>query len=134
KSRRRSRSGPARRFRPQPKLAFSRRPRVNRERMHGTCELVGKRRINHAVPLDPALSFESSRHNIDPEVRLAARPVAGMTLMQMRLVLDFKAFGKESFAQLVRDSLARVHVEELNLATAFRQWRSGMGGIRNVKT
>ena len=36
-----------------------------------------------AVAFDPALPFEGRRHNIQPEVRLAARPVAGMALMQM---------------------------------------------------
>jgi hypothetical protein len=35
------------------------------------------------MAFDPALSFEHWRHNINPEMRLAARPVAGMTLMQM---------------------------------------------------
>jgi hypothetical protein len=35
------------------------------------------------MALDPALPFEGWRHNINPEMRLAAGPVAGMTLMQM---------------------------------------------------
>ena len=42
-----------------------------------------QRRINHAVAFDPALSFEGIRHNIQSEVRLAARPVAGMAFMKM---------------------------------------------------
>ena len=40
-------------------------------------------RINHAMAFDPALPFEGLRHDIDPEMRLAARPVAGMAFMQM---------------------------------------------------
>ena len=44
---------------------------------------LDKRRIYHAMSLDPALPFEGLRYNIDPEMRLAARPVAGMALMQM---------------------------------------------------
>jgi hypothetical protein len=35
------------------------------------------------MALDPALPFERHRHDIDPEVCLAARPVAGMALMKM---------------------------------------------------
>ena len=47
------------------------------------CEFRRQRRIDHAVAFDPALPFERRRHNINPEMRLAARPVAGMALMQM---------------------------------------------------
>ena len=39
--------------------------------------------IYHAVALDPALPFERLRHNINPEMRLAARPVAGVAFMKM---------------------------------------------------
>jgi len=42
-----------------------------------------QRCINHAVAFDSALPFEGGRYDIDPEVRLAARPVAGMALMKM---------------------------------------------------
>jgi hypothetical protein len=51
--------------------------------MDGACEFRRQRRINHAVAFDPALPFEGFRHNIQPEVRLAARPVAGMAFMKM---------------------------------------------------
>jgi hypothetical protein len=49
----------------------------------GAREFRSQRRVNHAVALDPALPFEGWRHNIDPEMRPAARPVAGVALMQM---------------------------------------------------
>jgi hypothetical protein len=93
------------------------------ERMNGTCELARERRIYHAVALDPALPLEGLRHNIHTEVRLAARPVAGVALMQMGLVLDLEAFRKESFAQLVCDNLPGCHVAALNRSNAFRQCR-----------
>ena len=96
---------------------------MNGQRMHGTGELARERRVYHAMALDPALPLEGLRHNIYTEMRLAARPVAGMALMQMRFVLDLEAFGKESFAQLVCDSLPGCHVAPLNLSTAFRQCR-----------
>ena len=62
---------------------FPGRLRMKRQRVHGTCEFRRQRRINHAVAFDPALPFERPRHNINPEMRPAARPVAGMALMQM---------------------------------------------------
>src|SRR5262249_30389463 len=116
-------SGQARHFNAK-RLGFAGRLRVQRERMHGTREFARKRRIYHAMTFDPALPFEGLRHNIDPKVRLPARPMAGMALMQMRFVLDLEAFGKESFAQLVGDNLPCSHVTALNLASTFRQCRA----------
>jgi hypothetical protein len=92
--------------------------------MHGTGKFTCKRRIYHAVALDPALSFEGLRHDIHTEMRLAPRPVAGVALMQMGLVFHLQAFGKESFAQLVCDSLFGRHEAGLELATGFRQCRA----------
>ena len=63
--------------------AFIRRLGVESERMNRTRQLRGERRINHAMALDAALPFEGVRHNIHPEVRLAAGPVACVPLMQM---------------------------------------------------
>src|ERR1700722_8136621 len=62
---------------------FARRLCLDRQRMHGAGQFPGQCGINHAVAFDPALPLERRRHNIHPEVRLAARPVAGMALMQM---------------------------------------------------
>ena len=91
--------------------------------MHGTGKLTRERRVYHAMTLDPALPLEGLRHNINPEMRLAARPVAGMALMQMGFVLDLEAFRNESFAQLVCDNLPGCHGAALNLSTASRQCR-----------
>jgi hypothetical protein len=82
---------------------------VDRERVHGTSELAVKGGINHAVTFDPALPFEGCRYNINPVVRLTAYPVAGVPLMQMRFVLNFEAFGAESFVQLVCDNISGGH-------------------------
>ena len=62
---------------------FSRRLRLDRERVNASSQFLGQRRINHAVTLEPALPFEGGRHDINPEMCLAARPMAGMALMQM---------------------------------------------------
>jgi hypothetical protein len=61
------------------------------------------------VAFNPALPFEGRRHDIDPEMRLTARPVARMALMQMRFVRDVEAFRQESFTQLVYDSVFGAH-------------------------
>ena len=57
--------------------------RVNGKRMHPIGQFRRERRINHTVALDPALPFEGGRHDMYSEMRLAARPMAGMALMQM---------------------------------------------------
>jgi hypothetical protein len=54
---------------------------MNCKRMHAAGELGGERLINQAMALDPALTFEGLRYNIDAEMRLSARPVSGVTLM-----------------------------------------------------
>ena len=55
------------------------------------------------MAVDPGLPFEGLRYNINPEMRFAARPVACVTFMQMRLIHDIETFGNESFAQLLCD-------------------------------
>ena len=61
------------------------------------------------MAIDPALPFERLRYNINPEMRLAARPVARVTFMQMGLIRDIEAFGRESFAQLFCDVIFNGH-------------------------
>ena len=56
---------------------------MDRQRMHAAGKFRGQRRIYHAMTIDPALPFEGLRYDINAEVRLAARPMAGMALMQM---------------------------------------------------
>ena len=62
---------------------FTGRLRSDRQRMDGAGQFRCQRRIYHAMTLDPALPFEGRSYDIYPEMRLAARPVAGMALMQM---------------------------------------------------
>ena len=63
--------------------AFPRRLRVERQRVHASRQFPGENSINHAVALDSAPPFEGRRHDINPKMRLAARPMAGMAFMQM---------------------------------------------------
>jgi hypothetical protein len=97
------------RFAKLPAGGFSRRLRLDGERVDGALEFRRKRRIYHTMAFDPALPFEGRRYDIDPEMRLAARPVARMALMQMRFVRDVEAFRQESFTQLVYDSVFGAH-------------------------
>ena len=55
--------------------------RVDGEGMHAALQFGVKRRIDHAVALDPALPPERLRHNIHSVMRLPARPVARMPLV-----------------------------------------------------
>ena len=82
RSSRRRRSRPSR----SPRWCFPRRRGVDRERMHAAGKLGRERRVDHAVALEPALSAEGLRHDIDPEMGLAARPVAGMAGVLMGFV------------------------------------------------
>jgi hypothetical protein len=65
------------------------------ERMDGARKLVRKAGIDHAMALDPGLSAEGLRHDIDPEVGFPAWPVTRMALVLMRLVEDAQALGRE---------------------------------------
>ena len=76
---------------------------MNRERMDGAREFRRQQRIYHAMAIESALPFEGFRHDINPEMGLAARPVARVTFMQMGFINDIEAFRSESFAQLLCD-------------------------------
>jgi hypothetical protein len=89
--------------------SFTRRIGVDRERVHAAGKLAGQRRIDHAVALDPGLPLEGIRHDIDPEMRLSAGAVAGMTFMLVGFVDHAQARRRESLGQLLRDQLAGSH-------------------------
>ena len=82
---------------------------MNGKRMDAAFELVGKRRVDHAVAFKPGFSAERLRYNIEAKVRLAARPVAGMPLVQMGLVLDVQALRREGRNQLGRYDVLHSH-------------------------
>jgi len=76
---------------------------MDRERMHTAGKFVRQCRVDHAMPLEPALPAKGFRHDIESEMRLAAGPVPGVALVPMRFILDMKALRCESVAQLFRD-------------------------------
>jgi len=73
---------------------------MNGKRVDATLELVRERRVDHTVAFEPGLSPERLRYNIEAEVRFTARPVAGMSLVQMGFVFDVQALRRESCNKL----------------------------------
>ena len=82
---------------------------MNRERMDAALELVCQRRVDHAVPFETALPRKGGRYNIESEMRLAARPVAGVPLMQTGFVFDMQAFRRKSRNELGRYDVLHSH-------------------------
>ena len=56
------------------------------------------------MPFDAAFPGEGFRDDADPEMRLAARPVAGVTFVKMRLVDHDQAFRMERLCKLFLNS------------------------------
>lgn len=77
--------------------------------MHTARKFARERGIDHPVALDAALSAKRFRYDMDSEMALAARPVAGMTLMAMGFVFDMQAFGIESLEQLFNNEFLSSH-------------------------
>jgi hypothetical protein len=77
--------------------------------MHAGGEFRSQRGIYHAMSVDAALPPEGFRHNIYAEVRFPFGPVTGMAFVLVGLVHHVQAFGRESFNQLSRDYIFRLH-------------------------
>jgi hypothetical protein len=82
---------------------------MNGKRVDAALELVRERRVNHAVAFESGLSPERLCYNIESEVRLAARPVAGMSLVQMRFVFHVQALWREGCNKLGRYDVLHSH-------------------------
>src|SRR5580704_9277361 len=89
--------------------AFPRRLCMNRQCVDTARKLARQRRVDHAVALDPALSAEGFRHDIESEMGFAARPVSGMALMVMGFILDAQALRRKSRRQFCRDNIVHSH-------------------------
>ena len=88
---------------------FLRRLCMNRQRVDAARKLTCQRRVDHAVALDPALTAEGFRHDIESEMGFAARPVSGMALVVMGFILDTQALRRESRGQLCRNNIVHSH-------------------------
>ena len=63
------------------------------EGVDGAGKFLRKHRIHHPVALDPAFAGEGLRDDVDPEMRLALRPVAGVARVKMGFVDDCRLSG-----------------------------------------
>jgi hypothetical protein len=62
------------------------------------------------MAVDPGLSFEGIRHDIDAVMRLPAGPGTGMARVQMRLVLHIEASRREAVGQLLGNDIDGAHI------------------------
>src|SRR5262245_26163284 len=83
---------------------------MNRKRVDAGIQLAGQRVVDHAVTLDAALPLEGIRHDINSEVGLAARPMPGMSCVQVGFIDHVEALRRESPGQLLRNSAAGGHI------------------------
>ena len=100
---------------------FSGRRRMNGKRMHAAPELAGECRVDHAVALKPGLSAERPGYNIKAEVRLAARPMPGVSLVQMGFVFDAQALRRESRNKLSRYNVLHSHCQVRIIQAPWQQ-------------
>jgi hypothetical protein len=96
---------------------------MNGERVHAAGEFPGKRRIYHAMALDPGLTFERVSHNINSEVGLPAFPMSGMAFVLVRFILHLEALGRESLGQLIRDDIGGSHAARVKRRRRAGQWQ-----------
>lgn len=73
--------------------------------MNAAGEFLGEGGVYHAVTFEPGLPLERRRYNIDPEMRLAAGPVPGVTFVMTGFIFDIDADRGKRRLQLVRDDL-----------------------------
>ena len=73
--------------------------------MEAACEGGGQGFVHQPMPLDPTLAGEGVRYDIDPEMRLPARPRTGVARMEVGLVHDVdrsrREFAPQSFVDPV---------------------------------
>jgi hypothetical protein len=84
---------------------------MNGKRMNAALELVGECGVDHAVAFKPGLSAERLRYNIKTEVRLTARPMPGMSFMQMGFVFDVQALRRERRNKLSSYNVLHSHCQ-----------------------
>ena len=103
-------------------LTFPRRAGVDRKRMDAAGKLARKCLVDHAVTLDPALSAERLRHDMNPEVGLPAWPVAGVALVLMRFIHNIEALRRKRSRELFGNEGLNLH------GTDLCEGRAGVNG------
>lgn len=72
---------------------------MDREGMNRPGQFLGKRGIHQPMAFDPAFAGKSGRYDMNPEMTLPTRSVAGMPGMEMRLVDHRQALRLECLFQ-----------------------------------
>lgn len=82
---------------------------MDRECMDAGLQFGSKRRIDHAMARESALSAEGFRHDIDSEMGFAALPMSGVTSVAVGLILDLEAERRERLGELLRNGCPDTH-------------------------
>ena len=64
---------------------------MDRKGVNAVLQFGRERPIDHAMALDPGLPAEGFRHDMNPEMRLPARPVARVPLVLVRFIDNAQA-------------------------------------------
>jgi hypothetical protein len=105
---------------------------MNGERVNAAGEFPRQGFVDHAVTLEPGLTFEGVRYDIDPEMGLPARPVSGVARVLMGFINHVEALRLESPGQLLCDEIGGSHAARLKDGQRAGQWPLG-GGIAAVR-
>ena len=95
------------------RAAFARRRGVDGKGVDAGCELTGKYRVDHAVALQPALSAEGLRHDMNAKMGLPARPMPGVPRVLVGFVDHVEGLRRESLGQLLCDEIGGPHAARL---------------------
>ena len=66
---------------------------MNGERVYSAGKLARERFVDHSMTIEPALSFEGFRYDIQFVVSFAAGPMARVPGMEVRLIRNLEACG-----------------------------------------
>jgi hypothetical protein len=89
--------------------AFPWRAGVDRQRMDAVREFTGKCLVDHTMAFDPALSAERLRHDMNPEMGLPARPMAGVALVPMRFIDHVEALRRKRRGKFLGNLVPHLH-------------------------
>lgn len=81
-------------------------------------ELGREHRVDHAMALEPTLSFEGRSDDMHPEMGLTPRPMSGMAHVRLRFIVDPEVQGRKSGRKLADDPILKAHNGSLKARAA----------------
>ena len=88
---------------------LGRRHRLQRERVDALGQFGGEQAVNKPLAIDARLAGELLRNDRDPEMRLAARIMAGVTGVLVALVDDLERDGGQGLGQFGANAVCVMH-------------------------